>query len=639
MAVIPGDIAQPFIRRESTVGPVTSARHRRNASIYAAMCVLGLVPTILGISPELQAAGLGLLIPGGGFLAVGGWASLIFPLTMALFALAVFAWFAAGMVIAPIIVWLGSALLAGKMVGDQIWFLSPYLIVAAVAGIAIYAYRRQHGRKTAELAKLEARKRSIGVAIAEAIEVAAPVLSMAERELTPDDLAASRYALDRALQPVGQLNGYDRVDQFQTSALRYQINHLGYALGMLQCMYTPSFHGYLSQAQRNLIELYLDKRIWGYWLWESAWGHLNLTDPDPAAKDNIMLTGWFGIQLCMYMSNTGDRRYAEPGSLPFRRNKHRVFNHDAHTIAQSVMKNFLDSEFCLYPCEPNWVYPICNHYGMTSLKIYDRVFGTKCVPSVLDRWLKSLDTEFTDYSGSVIGLRSSITGIRFPFPAGDAGFAGFENCFAPDRAQRMWATARQDLKYIIKPDATGANRISLPGRGFDFGNYRSGYTGAYAMLMDTAREFGDYEIADAALRALDQDCGRADDGGVLRYSKGSNLSNAMAMRARIHRRDDFRRTIAEGPPEASLRGPLLTDAKYPDVLVARAFSNGEDLDLVLYPGSQNDRQEIRVERLRPGANYAMRNGSEHAFTADNNGAASLSVELHGRTPIHIVPMK
>jgi hypothetical protein len=47
-------------------------------------------------------------------------------------------------------------------------------------------------------------------------------------------------------------------------------------------------------------------------------------------------------------------------------------------------------------------------------------------------------------------------------------------------------------------------RISAP--------YKSGFAGAYAMMMDTAREFGDYEIADAALRALDQDCGRADDG-------------------------------------------------------------------------------------------------------------------------------
>jgi hypothetical protein len=238
--------------------------------IYAAMCILGLLPTILSMSPSLQAAGLGLWIPGGGFLAVGGWATLLFVLTLALFALAVFAWFGAGMVIAPVIVWLGSALLAGKMAGEQSWFLAPYFVAAIVAGIGIYAYQRQQARKTAELAKLEARKRSIGTAIAEAIEVAAPVPAMAERELTPDDLASSRYALDRALQPVGQMNGYDKVDQFQTAALRYQINHLSYGLGMLQCMYTPSFHGYLSQAQRNLIELYLDRRIWGYWLWESA---------------------------------------------------------------------------------------------------------------------------------------------------------------------------------------------------------------------------------------------------------------------------------------------------------------------------------------------------------------------------------
>jgi len=619
------------------VGPVTAARHRRIAMIYAAMCILGLLPAIVGMPPSIQAAGLGLWIPGGGFLAVGGWAILLFALTLALFALAVFAWFGAGMVIAPIIVWLGSALLAGLMAGGQTWFLAPYLVAAMVAGIGIYAYRRNQARKTAELATLEARKRIIATAIAEAIEVAAPVPAMAERELTPDDLASSRYALDRALQPVGQMNGYDKVDQFQTAALRYQINHLGYGLGMLQCMYTPSFHGYLSQAQRNLIELYLDRRIWGYWLWESAWGNLNFTDPDPAAKDNIMLTGWFGIQLCMYMSNTGDRRYAEPGSLPFRRNARRVYHHDAHTIAQSVARNFLDSEFCLYPCEPNWLYPICNHYGMTSLKIYDRVFGTKYVPSVLDRWLDNLDAEFTDYSGSIIGLRSSLTGFRFPFPAADAALAGFQNCFAPDRAQRMWATARQDLKYIIKSDESGATRLSIPGKGFDFGNYKSGYAGAYAMLMDAAHEFGDYEIADAALRALDRDCGRADDGGVLRYSKGSNLSNAMAMRARIHRRDDFRRTIAEGPPEASLRGPILTDAKYPDVLVARAFSDGAGLDLVLYPGANPGPQEIRIERLRPGAKYAMRSGSEHAFAADPDGTASLYVELHGRTPVHIVP--
>ena len=102
-------------------------------------------------------------------------------------------------------------------------------------------------------------------------------------------------------------------------------------------------------------------------------------------------------------------------------------------------------------------------------------------------------------------------------------------------------------------------------------------------------------------------------------------------------RDDFRKTIAEGPPEGSLGGPILADAKYPDVLVARAFSNGNDLDLVLYSGAKPGPQKIRIERLRPEAKYSVRNGAENTFAADRNGAASLSVELQGRTPIHVLP--
>jgi hypothetical protein len=637
MAVVAHEAVQQFISREAATGPVTMARQRRTAIAYAAICAVGLLPSILGMSPAMKAAGLGLWMPGGGFIAAGGWAMLLFPVTIALFALSVFAWFGAGMVIAPVLVWFGSAMLAGAMTGDAIWSPALLVVPALVAGCGWYGYQRAQARKQSELARFEARKKALPAAIAEALEVAAPVPSAAERELSADDLAAARYLFDRALQPVGQMNGYDKVDQFQTSAWRYQINNIGYTLAMLQCHYTPNFHGYLDEAQRNLIELYLHKKIWSYWIYESAWGHLNFTNPDPADKDNIMLTGWFGLHVGMYMLNSGDRRYAEPGSLTFRLNRTRAFAHDLHSLEHSVLRNFLGAPFCLFPCEPNWVYPICNHFGMTSLAVYDRLYGTRYVAATLDNWIKNLDTEFTDYSGSVIGLRSELTGIRFPFPAGEAGFAIFENCFAPERAQRMWAVARSELKYIIKPDTDGKGRLMLSGRGFDFGNYRPGYAGAYASIMDSAREFGDYEIAEAAQRALDSDCGRTEEGGVLRYAKGSNLSNIIAVKARIHRRDDFRKAVTEGPGEAALRGPILTGVDYPEVLVGRAYSNGDDLEMVLYPGTPKRSHQVRIERLRPGAKYAMRNGSEHAFTADSSGAAALPIELEGRTRVHIVP--
>lgn len=56
--------------------------------------------------------------------------------------------------------------------------------------------------------------------------------------------------------------------------------------------------------------------------------------------------------------NSGDRRYAEPRSLTFRLNRHRAFSHDIHSLEHSVLRNFLGAPFCLFPCEPNWVYPI-----------------------------------------------------------------------------------------------------------------------------------------------------------------------------------------------------------------------------------------------------------------------------------------
>src|SRR5712691_6722453 len=115
--------------RSGTKGPVTASRHRRNALVYGIACVLGILPTLLGMPAGWQAFGLGLFLPGAGFLAVGGWALLLFPLTLLVFWLSVVAWFWAGMVVAPLTVWIGSAALAGAMVADAIWpaaaFLAP----------------------------------------------------------------------------------------------------------------------------------------------------------------------------------------------------------------------------------------------------------------------------------------------------------------------------------------------------------------------------------------------------------------------------------------------------------------------------------------------------------------------------------
>jgi len=620
-------------------GPVTIARQRRTYVVYASLCAIGLLPALVGASAAWQAAGLGLWMPGAGFVAAGGWWALLFPLTLALFVVSIIAWFWAGIVIAPLTVWLGSAALAAAATGGTIWGGAHVVVAACMAGIGYYAYRRSTNRLARDRAKAERRRAFVPASLAEVEVRAAARPDVAAREISADDLPSLRYLLDRALQPVQAFDGFDIIDQFQPAALRYQLNHMGFGLGIAQSAYTPNFAGYAHEAQRNLIEKYLLRRVWDYWVYESCWGHFNFTNFDPARHDNIMLTGWFGMHVGQYMLNSGDRRYAEKGALTFRLNARTAYEHDFHTIIGSVVDNYTryEGQFCLFPCEPNWMYPICNHYGMTSLASHDRLFGTQYVARYLPNWLDKLDTEFTDASGTYVGLRSQLTGFEFPFPTGEAGYATFANCFAPERARRLWAIARKEIEPAIAAGADGGPRIVLPGRGLDAGNYTLNHTAAFGSIMMSAREFGDDDVAAAAQRSLDEECKPSLDGGVRRYMAGSNLANIAAATGRLMRTGDFRRSFVEGPSDATLAGPRLTGVRYPDVLVARAYSNGDDLELVLHPGTGPGERTITVERLQPAKRYALSGAKVAEVVADGGGRATFAVALNGRTAIALTP--
>jgi hypothetical protein len=471
--------------------------------------------------------------------------------------------------------------------------------------------------------------------LAEVKTLAAATPDPAAREMGPEELAALRYLLDRALQPVDQWGGFDIVDQFQPAALRYQLNHMGFALGISQGAYTPNFHGYLGRAQRNLIEKYLRPKVWTYWVYESCWGNLNFTNWDPAARDNIMLTGWFGMHVGQYLLNSGDRRYLEPGGLTFRLTAKTAYAHDFNSIIGSVKTNYDTAEFGLFACEPNWIYPICNHYGMAALAIQDAVCGGDNVRRYLPAWFEKMDAEFTDESGSIIGLRSQHTGLPVPFPVGEAGYAPFENCFAQERARELWAVARREIAPAIHAGEDGRPRITLPGAGLDTGNYRSGHTYSYAAILVGAREFGDDAIAEAAQNSLDADCGRDVTDGVRRYTGGSNDANAYAVMGQLMRTGDFRRSFVEGPSAAALSGPVLEEAPYPEVLVARAVSDGQRLELVLYPGRGDGPQTVGLARLRPGARYAVTGAATDEIVASPDGTAALPLILQGRTAVRL----
>lgn len=622
------------------LGPVTRALIARSLALYSVAIGLGSLPILLGWSAPWQAAGLGLWFPGAGFLAAGPVWSLLVPVGLAVFALAVFFWFGAGMVVAPVGVWLILAGLAALATGEQIWAPAPVLAGLAVAGFLGWSYQRHRARFKAGPAAFRRMADALPseLAAARARAVAAP--PPPERELDREQLAAMRYALDRGLQDPAEWGGFDLVDEFQPAARRYQINFLAYPLALAQHDYLPSFHGYLSAAQRGYIDRYLRPEVWRYWVLETAWGHLNFRDFDPMGKDNIMLTGFLGQQIGLYMSATGDMRYTRPGSLVFEGVGKLRYEHSALSLVQSLLDNFERSSFCLYPCEPNWLYSACNHFGLGSVAVFDRLLGTDHTARIFPRWLENLHTEMTDPAGEVIALRSTYTGFEFKFVGSSALYGYLALPFAPERAWEQWTQSRMMLKHAIVPGADGVPRLMFPGRGFDTGYYRPGHGASYAGVANFAREFGDEELAQAAFRALDLDCGRTEEGGVLSYRGMSNSANAQHLAARLRRCGSFHEAMTKGPPQSALTGPLLDEAEYPAVLVAHALSGGEDLRIVLYPGMADGPRPIGFARLRPGASYRLAGTGNPPVTlvAGADGTARAEVSLAGRTELHLVPL-
>ncbi len=127
--------------------------------------------------------------------------------------------------------------------------------------------------------------------------------------------------------------------------------------------------------------------------------------------------------------------------------------------------------------------------------------------------------------------------------------------FSPELGRRLWAIGRKELGFFIGKDAEGKPRLTLPPELLSFidkidpGNYRPGSLFAYVAILMSAREFGDDELAEAAQRSMDQDCGLSRN-GVACYTKGSNLANIWGVEGGLMRTGDFRKSFVVGPPQS-----------------------------------------------------------------------------------------
>ena len=633
--------------RHSAHGPVTTARRRRTAALYAALFLVGTALAVFGGSPNMTALGLGLLVPGGGFLSYAAGDPLQVSThvgmalgTMSLFGGALVAWFGSGNVVGLVAVWLGSAAWAAGMTHCETWPQAVIVVPSVIAMgaclqwlIARQQFRRALNRRSARNDFLQA---------THAVETptsAVDGLPLVD-ELSREDVSAMRFLFDRALQPVDEFNGYSWIEQFQTSSMRYQLMMTSYVLSLTQSTRLPAFRGYLSTAQRNLIEKTKLPRVWSYWKYENAFGNLRLgADPmAPDTHDNVMYSGWFAAMVGMYASNTGDDRYSAPGSITLCGPRDRKYVYDWPAVVRILADNFERSSFTLFPCEPNWIYPLCNTYAGIGLRIHDRLRGTNYWERLESDYRKGLEEEFTNADGRMVVIRSSHTGLSVPGLTSvmtDAGVSMFLHGLLPDVARRTWEILRHDLMSLVD----GHLDVHYHGSDFlDVGNYAFSRGGTLACVANLAAEMGDAEVVKAALQLIESKYPAVTEGGTTRYPGLSVNSHLLAFAGRANRANGMHDLVTRGMPQAWQQGPVLEEAAYPHVLVAKAVSDGQALELVVYPGHQPGRRRIGLCQLQPGRHYRCQGAVDANMIGDELGRAAIELDLEGRTALRVTPV-
>lgn len=275
---------------------------------------------------------------------------------------------------------------------------------------------------------------------------------------------------------------------------------------------------------------------------------------------------------------------------------------------------------------------------MAGLIISSRLLGNDYAEKIKPRFERALEDEMTEPDGRILPIRSELTGLTIPGLSGtlsDCINAMNLTAYLPHIGARVWAIIRNehiayDDKKLTINDLRGADKM-------DPGNYKGGIGSLRAFVAGCAAEFGDDELRRDALDQLDTEYFpvEATESGALRNKGLSATAQVVALMARLMRHQDLANATLHGPDPVAMGGPILEDAAFPDVLVAKAYSHdGKGLDLVLYPGKSAGTFKLGFERLKAGQRYDV---AGQKMQADREGKGSVDVKLDGRTPVIVSP--
>ena len=350
---------------------------------------------------------------------------------------------------------------------------------------------------------------------------------------------------------------------------------------------------------------------------------------------NVMYTGFFGVMVGLF-ETLNDHRFSKPGALSLRWSEDTEYRYEFNSLCEAIVHNMdISSQGPLYPCEPRLIYPMCNAFSLSTLLIHDRLHGTDYGADRTEQMAQAyLTHKYLRPDNRFMAARGPLKFFMGPSVGNDGVMSFWLNFAMPDQAVKTWENLRANLIRIedddVKLNATSWEVI-------DPGNYSRGTGMSRVSVMASAKEHGDNEMADALEVSLDKRYKTVRQNGARAYTGISSWGNAGHVLARFTTKNAMAHLLAGEVPEEWKTGPVLAHAAYPDVLVARAVSDGHALDLVLRPGNGGGRTVLGIERLVPQHDYVVAGGVEDTITADDEGRALVSVDLDDRREILLRP--
>ena len=146
--------------------------------------------------------------------------------------------------------------------------------------------------------------------------------------------------------------------------------------------------------------------------------------------------------------------------------------------------------------------PVHSLTGVSGITLAQRLLNVPWADKLRDRFEKALDEDFTQQDGTIMSIRSEMTGFTIPSLAGrlsDGINSLLCAAFLPHVAHRCWAIAKKEsIKWL--PDGSiklegleGADKL-------DPGNYKPGEGFTRAVFAAAAAEYGDLKIKDQLLK-------------------------------------------------------------------------------------------------------------------------------------------